>query len=77
MDGETPVEPSPPPPPKLSRREMEALRLLAAGMRTQQIAEVLGIQPVTARNHITRLLNKLGVENRLQAVVYASECRLI
>jgi PAS domain S-box-containing protein len=68
---------SPTPLPKLSRREMEVLRLLAAGMTTRQIADTLAVQPITARNHITRLLTKLGVENRLQAVVYASERRLI
>lgn len=65
------------PMPKLSRREMEVLRLLSTGQTTKQIASTLAIQPITARNHITRLLTKLGVESRLQAVVYASERRLI
>ncbi|MBI2935794.1 MAG: PAS and helix-turn-helix domain-containing protein [Chloroflexi bacterium] len=68
---------SPTPLPRLSRREMEVLRLLAAGMTTQQVAKTLGVQPVTARNHVTRLLTKLGVDNRLQAVVYASQRHLI
>ena len=63
--------------PRLSKREFEVLRLLAAGVSTQQIAETLDVRPVTARNHISRLLTKLGVENRLQAVVYASRHRLI
>ncbi|MBI4299319.1 MAG: PAS and helix-turn-helix domain-containing protein [Chloroflexi bacterium] len=63
--------------PKLSRRESEVLRLLATGMSTAQIADTLSVQPVTARNHITRLLTKLGMKNRLQAVVYASRHRLI
>lgn len=65
------------PGPTLSRREQEILRLLATGLRTRQIAATLGIRPVTARNHVTRILSKLGVENRLQAVVYASERGLI
>ena len=65
------------PMPRLSRREAEVLRLLASGMTTRQIAEVLHIRPVTARNHVTRVLNKLGVDNRLQAVVYASRHGLI
>jgi len=65
------------PGPTLSRREQEILRLLATGLRTRQIADTLGIRPVTARNHVTRILSKLGVENRLQAVVYASERGLI
>ena len=65
------------PVPKLSRRELEVLKLLAAGLSTGQIASTLEVQPVTARNHITRLLNKLGVENRLQAVLYASQRGII
>lgn len=71
------ADPRPAPMPKLSRREREALSFLAAGMTTNQIAEALGVRPITARNHITRLLTKLGVENRLQAIVYASQHRLI
>lgn len=63
--------------PKLSRRETQVLRLLAAGTSTQQIAETLGIRPLTARNHVSRLLTKLGVTSRLQAVVYASRRRII
>ncbi len=65
------------PQPRLSRRETEVLRLLAAGMTTQKIAEALNIRPITARNHVARVLAKLGVENRLQAVVYASHHGLI
>ncbi|MBI4310395.1 MAG: response regulator transcription factor [Chloroflexi bacterium] len=66
-----------PPPPPLSRRELEVLRLLAAGLGTREIADSLAVQPITARNHITRVLNKLGVDSRLQAVVYASQHGLI
>ncbi len=68
---------APTPLPKLSRRELQVLRLLASGMTTVQIADALAVRPVTARNHVTRLLSKLEVENRLQAVVYASQRRLI
>ena len=63
--------------PKLSRREMEVLRLLATGMGTRLIAEAISVRPITARNHISRLITKLGVENRLQAVVFASQHQLI
>tara|TARA_B100000315_G_C14540981_1_gene570854 strand:- start:264 stop:926 length:663 start_codon:yes stop_codon:yes gene_type:complete len=63
--------------PKLSRREAQVLRLLAAGTSTQQIADTLNIRPLTARNHVSRLLTKLGVDSRLQAVVYASRKGLI
>jgi DNA-binding CsgD family transcriptional regulator len=68
---------APAPVPLLSRRESEVLRLLAAGLNTVQIAQALGVRPVTARNHISRLLNKLGVGNRLQAVIYASQRGLL
>ncbi len=71
------IEPNPIPLPQLSRREMEVLRFLTTGMSTQQIAQTLTIQPVTARNHISNLLTKLGAENRLQAVAYASQHRMI
>ena len=70
-------EPSPTPQPQLTRREHEVLRLLAAGLNTGQMAGSLGVSPITARNHITSLLTKLGVENRLQAVLYASHHRLV
>jgi len=71
------VEEDPTPLPRLSRREIQVLRLLAAGTNTQQIAETLSIRPLTARNHVSRLLTKLGVDSRLQAVVYASRKGLI
>jgi PAS domain S-box-containing protein len=73
----TGVDESPTPLPRLSRRELEVLRLLAAGMSTRQMANAMAIQPVTARNHVARVLTKLGVGSRLQAVVYASEHRII
>ncbi len=71
------LQPPPSPVPLLSPREIQVLRLLASGMTTQEIAEALFIRPVTARNLINRLLTKLGVKNRLQAVVYASQRGLI
>jgi PAS domain S-box-containing protein len=71
------ADPRLPPPPSLSRRELQVLQLLAAGMETAQIGQQLGVSPVTARNHITRLVTKLGVRSRLQAVLYASRRNLI
>lgn len=70
-------DPEPTPLPQLSRREKEVLRLLASGLTTKEIAETLGVQPITARNHVTRLLDRLGVESRLQAVVFASQHGLL
>lgn len=65
------------PAPCLTQRESQVLKLLACGVTTRKIASTLGVSPITARNHITNLLTKLGVENRLQAVVYASQNHLL
>ncbi len=70
-------DPCPTPLPALSRRELQVLQLLASGLGTHQIAENLGVSPITARNHITHVVSKLGARNRLEAVLYASRRRLI
>ena len=46
--------------PPLTTREDQVLKLLAAGKNTNEIAEILTIRPLTARNHVSRLLTKLG-----------------
>jgi len=61
----------------LTPREHEVLKLLAQGMATIEIAAALGISRVTARNHVTRVIEKLGVKTRLQAVLAASHLGLI
>lgn len=70
-------DPCPLPAPELTPRELEALRLLVMGLSTGQIAESLGISPITARNHLTNLQGKLGAKTRLQSVLYASHHHLI
>jgi DNA-binding NarL/FixJ family response regulator len=55
----------------LSRREVEVLRLLAAGRTTKQLARDLGVADKTVRNHIANLYTKLGIHDRGQAVRYA------
>ncbi|MBV9464958.1 MAG: response regulator transcription factor [Solirubrobacterales bacterium] len=57
--------------PQLSPRELEVLRLLARGLENAEIAASLGIGPRTAKNHVSSILAKLGVTNRIQAAVYA------
>ncbi len=64
-------------PSHLTTRELEVLRLLASGLGTAEIAAALSISPITARNHITRLIEKLEVKTRLQAVIAASHRGLI
>jgi DNA-binding NarL/FixJ family response regulator len=57
--------------PELSDRETEVLRLIANGMDNAEIARDLHISPKTVKNHISNILMKLQIENRIQAAVYA------
>ena len=61
----------------LSRREREVLRLIAAGHSNKQIAQALGITERTVKFHVTSVLNKLGAENRAQAVALAGQRGLL
>ncbi len=61
----------------LTQREHEVLRLLGAGHSTADIAVTLSITRVTARNHVNKVLDKLGANSRLHAVVLASQLGLI
>ena len=64
-------------PERLSEREREVLRLVASGHSNKQIAAKLRISERTAKFHVTAILNKLGAENRAQAVAIAAEKRLL
>jgi DNA-binding NarL/FixJ family response regulator len=55
----------------LTARELTVLRLVAAGLPNRAIAESLGITERTVKFHVTALLNKLGADNRAQAVALA------
>jgi DNA-binding NarL/FixJ family response regulator len=55
-------------PVTLTPREWEVGQLLREGRSTTEIAEVLGVSPITVRRHVGLLLNKLGAENREAAV---------
>jgi ATP/maltotriose-dependent transcriptional regulator MalT len=61
----------------LTEREMEVLRLLAAGQSNQEIAQQLVIAVGTVKRHINSILSKLGVPSRLQAVARARELGLL
>jgi two-component system nitrate/nitrite response regulator NarL len=56
---------------RLTPREREILRLLAAGASTRAMAERLRVSVPTVRNHVQNLLGKLGVHSRLEAAAYA------
>ena len=57
--------------PELSDREIEVLKLIANGKDNAEIAGELHISPKTVKNHISNILMKLQIENRIQAAVYA------
>jgi DNA-binding NarL/FixJ family response regulator len=56
---------------RLTQRELEVLQSLAEGLNDKQIAERLHISSETSRTHMVNILRKLGLESRLQALVYA------
>jgi DNA-binding NarL/FixJ family response regulator len=62
---------------ELSRRELEVLKLIANGKDNAQIARELFISPKTVKNHISNILMKLQIENRIQAAVYAVRSGLV
>ncbi|MBE8992622.1 response regulator [Nostoc sp. LEGE 12450] len=57
--------------PELSERELEVLRLMAQGMGNQEIGTALIIGESTVKSHVNRILSKLGVSDRTQAVITA------
>jgi DNA-binding NarL/FixJ family response regulator len=56
---------------ELSDREIQVLKLIANGKDNAEIARQLFISPKTVKNHISNILMKLQIENRIQAAVYA------
>ena len=61
----------------LNERELDVLRLLAQGYRTQQIAGILHLAEGTVRNYISSLMAKMHVIDRIQAVLRAKELGLV
>jgi DNA-binding NarL/FixJ family response regulator len=57
--------------PQLSAREVDVLRLVAQGLENAEIAALLYISPKTVKNHISNILMKLQIDNRIQAAVFA------
>jgi DNA-binding CsgD family transcriptional regulator len=62
---------SPPEAPPLTRREVEVLHHVAAGLQNKEVAQRLDLSLATVRNHIHSILDKLGVHSKLEAVSLA------
>jgi two-component system NarL family response regulator len=65
------------PPPDLSEREVQVLRLIVQGFTNKQIAYELRIAEDTAKNHVKRILKKLGADDRTQAATWAIQRGII
>jgi LuxR family transcriptional regulator, maltose regulon positive regulatory protein len=63
--------------PPLTDRELQILRLIAAGMRSREIADQLSIRPATVKRHIANTYEKLGVGHRTAAVARAIQLQLL
>ena len=59
------------PPPRLTDRELEVLKLVAKGMSNRDVADHLYISENTVKNHVRSILEKLHLHSRMEAVVYA------
>lgn len=62
---------------KLTRRELEVLKLLAFGMYNKEVAEKLNISERTVKNHVSNIFKKIDVTDRTQAAVFAIRNNLI
>ena len=53
---------------ELTKRELEILRLVQRGLRNREIAQQMGVEEKTVKNHINSIYSKLGIANRVEAM---------
>lgn len=71
------AEASPPQLAELTTRELEILRLVAGGRSNREVAAELVVSEATVKSHFSRVLAKLGLRDRVQAVVFAYEHAIV
>ena len=62
---------------KLSEREFEVLTMIVEGRSNPEIGSILYLSPNTIKSHVNGILNKLGVNDRVQAAVFAVRNQLV
>ncbi|MFE9605219.1 response regulator [Streptomyces hokutonensis] len=73
----SPAAPATGGPECLSARERGVLALVARGLNNTEVAEALGLSPLTAKTHVSRIMGKLGARDRAQLVIVAYESGVV